>query len=143
MPYIIDNITANTIDVKTEINLRGESLGPKYKVYTALLTQTGTDAPVANVLENTLGGEIVWSYQGVGQYFGELTNAFPLNKTGCFIGGNSSQSNCPSFIASTLGEFHPLSGSVIYVQCSGVEFTPDYYTNDALSNTMIEIRVYN
>lgn len=27
-----------------------------YKVYTALLTQTGTDAPVATVLENTLGG---------------------------------------------------------------------------------------
>lgn len=27
----------------------------KYKVYTALLTQSGTDAPVATVLENTLG----------------------------------------------------------------------------------------
>ena len=32
-----------------------------YKVYTALLTQSGTNAPVATVLENTLGGEIVWS----------------------------------------------------------------------------------
>lgn len=29
-------------------------LKPKYKVYTALLTQTGTDTPVAIVLENTI-----------------------------------------------------------------------------------------
>ena len=32
-----------------------EAATPKYKVYTALLTQSGTDAPVATVLENTLG----------------------------------------------------------------------------------------
>ena len=36
-----------------------------YKVYTALLTQTGTNAPVATVLENTLGGTPVWSYDKV------------------------------------------------------------------------------
>ena len=33
-----------------------------YLVYTALLTQSGTDAPVATVLENTLGGTVTWSY---------------------------------------------------------------------------------
>lgn len=52
-----------------------------YKVYTALLTQTGTDAPVATVLENTLGGEIVWSYDGFGSYIGSLNGAFTENKT--------------------------------------------------------------
>ena len=30
-----------------------------YKVYTALLTQSGTDAPVATVLENTLTDDII------------------------------------------------------------------------------------
>lgn len=54
-----------------------------YKVYTALLTQSGTDAPVATVMENTLGGTVVWSYAGVGQYVGTLTGAFPAGK--CFI----------------------------------------------------------
>lgn len=57
---------------------------PKYKVYTALLTQTGTDAPVATVLENTLGGEIYWSRNSAGNYIGTLNDAFPEGKTVCF-----------------------------------------------------------
>ncbi len=52
-----------------------------YKVYTALLTQTGTDAPVATVLENTLGGTVVWTRSSAGVYVGTLTNGFTLNKT--------------------------------------------------------------
>lgn len=44
--------------------------------YVALLTQTGTDAPVAVVLENTLGGDLVWTRDGTGNYFGTLLNAF-------------------------------------------------------------------
>lgn len=39
-----------------------------YKVYTALLTQTGTDAPVATVLENT-GNFGNWTYGGGGTYY--------------------------------------------------------------------------
>lgn len=38
--------------------------------------------PVAIVIENTLGGTVVWSYSGVGQYVGTLLGAFPLIKTG-------------------------------------------------------------
>ena len=38
-----------------------------YNIYTALLTQSGTAAPVATVLENTIGN-ITWVYEGVGQY---------------------------------------------------------------------------
>ena len=51
------------------------------KVYKALLTQTGTSAPVATVIENTLGGVVVWSYQGVGSYNSTLSGAFTENKT--------------------------------------------------------------
>lgn len=51
-----------------------------YKVYSALLTQSGTDAPVATVLENTLGGTPVFSYVGVGEYRLTLTGAFPQLK---------------------------------------------------------------
>jgi len=54
------------------------------KVYVALLTQSGTDAPVATVLKNTLGGTVVWTYDAVGQYNGTLANAFTLNKTAIF-----------------------------------------------------------
>ncbi len=55
-----------------------------YLVYTALLTQSGTDAPVATVLENTLGGTVVWSYSDVGRYVGTLSGAFTSNKTAIF-----------------------------------------------------------
>ncbi len=44
--------------------------GASYLVYTALLTQSGTDAPVATVLENTLGVTVTWSYGNVGSYTG-------------------------------------------------------------------------
>ena len=42
------------------------------KVYRALLSQSGTDAPVATVLENTLVGEVVWTYDNEGFYTATL-----------------------------------------------------------------------
>lgn len=52
-----------------------------YLVYRALLTQSGTDAPEAVVLENTLGGTVVWTRSIAGTYIGTLTGAFPTAKT--------------------------------------------------------------
>ena len=47
------------------------------KVYRALLTQTGTAAPTATVLQNTLGGTLVWTRLNVGEYKATLASAFP------------------------------------------------------------------
>ena len=55
------------------------------KVYVALLSQSGTDAPVATVLKNTLGGVPVWSYNSTGDYTATLAGAFTANKTAVFI----------------------------------------------------------
>jgi hypothetical protein len=60
-------------------DLGGGSSG--YLSYVALLTQSGTDAPIATVLGNTLGGTVVWTRLGVGWYAGTLAGAFTLNKT--------------------------------------------------------------
>jgi len=57
-----------------------------YKSYVALLSQSGTAAPTAVVLENTLGGTVVWTRQNVGEYIATLLGAFTLNKTVCFTG---------------------------------------------------------
>lgn len=73
MPLNVDSLNAGTI------SQNGEPVKP-YKVYTALLTQSGTDAPVATVLENTLGGDVVWTRDGTGQYRGTLNGAFTFNK---------------------------------------------------------------
>lgn len=55
--------------------------GASYLVYTALLTQSGTSAPVATVLENTLGGTVVWTRESAALFYGTLSGAFTLNKT--------------------------------------------------------------
>lgn len=58
-----------------------EATAGQPKVYRALLTQTGVAAPVATILENTLGGTPVWSYIGTGNYNATLVGAFPSGKT--------------------------------------------------------------
>lgn len=43
-----------------------------YKVYTALLSQSGGDPPTGTVLQNTLGVNVTWTYINPGVYFGTL-----------------------------------------------------------------------
>lgn len=52
----------------------------RVKKYVALLTQSGTSAPVATVLENTLSGTPVWSRGSTGQYVLTLASEFPAGK---------------------------------------------------------------
>jgi hypothetical protein len=77
MPLVVDTFKAGTIDATQSITINGESVGPKYKVYVALLTQTGSSAPTAIVLENTLGGDVIWSRTSDGVYYATLVGAFP------------------------------------------------------------------
>lgn len=60
--------------------------GLGYLVYKALILQSGTNAPTVNILTNTIGA-IVWQYDSVGYYIGELAGAFPTQKTFCLTGG--------------------------------------------------------
>lgn len=80
--------------IRKELNLIRTNLcyvmgnfAPSYKVYTALLTQSGTDAPIATVLENTLGGTVVWTRADVGNYIAELSGGFDSTKTFTLITG--------------------------------------------------------
>ena len=72
-----------------EWNTHSQSWLAKPKVYRALLTQSDTDAPVATVLENTLGGTPVWNYEDPGTYNSTLTGAFPVGKTFLSLSGNN------------------------------------------------------
>lgn len=71
---ILNGILQDTADTLVGV-------GVQPKVYKAILNQTGTDAPVATVLVNTLGGTVVWTRGDVGAYIGTLVAAFPGNKT--------------------------------------------------------------
>ena len=108
-----------------------------YKVYTALLSQSGTNAPVATVLENTLGGDVVWSREDAGIYIANSNSLFTENKTTIDFG--------------ILNLVDAVNGQIIISD----EVTPNenefqIYTRDinfsnvdGLSNIKIEIRVYN
>ena len=65
-----------------------------YTVYTALITQAGTDAPVATVLQNTTSGTFTYARTGGGNYTitasGDL---FTVDKTIVFLNGGSSENN--------------------------------------------------
>ena len=106
---------------------------PSYKVYTALLTQSGTDAPVATVLENTLGGDIVWSRGGEGYYIATSSGLFTIDKTVVFIE--------PSSNLAITGYFQVNNKTINTVEIATVVTIGT--ADNGLYKTSIEIRVYN
>lgn len=122
----------------TRVETLETSTEPKYKVYTALLTQSGTDAPVATVLENTLGGTVVWSRTNPGEYVATLVGAFTENKT--FL-------NNP-IINNIEGRLNQLNLQILdtnSIRIIGGEdlVSLEPVTDGYLSGDQIEIRVYN
>ena len=80
--------TANSIDIfagKTGVWSLVTSSAPAgnvaVKTYRALLSQAAGAAPTATVLENSLGGTVVWARGSAGTYTGTLTGAFTSAKT--------------------------------------------------------------
>lgn len=115
------------------VSLANETIKP-YKVYTALLTQAGTNAPVANVLENTLG-EVSFSYSSIGYYIIESDGLFIQDKT--YFSGASSNYGSDSV---TLNFNYQNNSSINLVTFDvGTQQSLD----DALYLSPIEIRVYN
>jgi hypothetical protein len=102
-----------------------------YQVYTALISQTGTNAPTVIVLENTIGN-IVWTRTTTGNYSGTLVGAFPEDKTGFLIAKED--------IYIVLFQ----RGDDDFVSISSVApFAPFANADGRLTKAMIEIRVYN
>lgn len=77
-------VGVNTSADRLEFSTDGSdvvTVGEPCKRYVALLNQSGTDAPVATVLENGLSGTVVWEYVATGRYTATLSGAFPSGKT--------------------------------------------------------------
>ena len=123
--------TANQVVIKSQL----DAVARPYKVYTALLSQAGTNAPTIIVLENTLGATISMARQNTGHYRTTISiGNFPANKTFKFIqNGNYTitkqqiltaavQVNTPSFD--------------MYTEVDGVK------TDNVLQNAAYEIRIY-
>jgi hypothetical protein len=92
--------------------------------YKALLTQTGTNAPTATVMQNGLGGTPVWSYDDIGVYSGTFAGAFdgvvkPYSALQVRVNG--------------------INSDTIVVETFNPDNSP---ANNQLVNTYIEIEVY-
>lgn len=108
-----------------------------YKVYSALLTQAGTDAPVAIVLENTLGVTFTWNYIATGNYSIDADSGTPFtaDKTTVIV-GSTPDSGSPG-----IGTFGTRTDTQIQIwtRISGNGLARN---NDYLHQTFFEIRVY-
>lgn len=130
-------VTASPATVSTELVTKGQldANSRPYKVYTALLSQSGTSAPTATVLENTLGGSIVWTRNNIGQYVGTLTGAFTDQKTIIFV--NRSNPAATAFDTN-------MAANVININTVGyTTFSNSAYVDGQTNSASIEIRVYN
>ncbi|WP_035644756.1 hypothetical protein [Flavobacterium sp. ASV13] len=115
--------------IRSQLSSAGKS--QNYKVYTAILNQTGTNAPIATILENTMSSDIIFEYTSKGTYSGTLTNAFPEGKT-FFI---------------TTAPNTPGSGNIFYIgrvdnNTITLSFRKSMTAFDEIVNAMMEIRVY-
>lgn len=104
-----------------------------YSSYTAILTQTSTNAPVATVMSSNLTGTFTWARTGVGVYtLTASTATFTAGKTILFLNAGSS----PSLIT---GE--KTSDTVLtiktFIPSNGVA------TDAAITNGAFEVRIYS
>jgi hypothetical protein len=108
------------------------------KVYVAKVVFSGTSAPTATVLENTLGGTPVWTRESQGTYRVTLASAFTLAKT--FVSHNQVYPGTPnnslqSVNIHTSADFIGISNNIIDNNL--------FQTADITADAMyIEIRVY-
>lgn len=101
-----------------------------YTSLVQLLTQTGTNTPVATEVYNNTGETFTWSYVSTGVY--RITSAgtpFTVNKTVVFLNAGSDTSNQPPIEWSRVGD------NIIEVISSGV--------NGRLTNGSFEVKIYN
>ena len=104
-----------------------------YKVYTALLSQSGTGAPVATILENTIPGfSITPSRSFTGLYQLKCTPSLDINKVYFDV------INTQLFSGFIISKEITVEGIIQISTKNGS--TP---TDGILSRTPIEIRVYN
>ena len=136
------NYLSSTLD-----NFKAKLLG--YRTYKAMLTQTGSDAPVAAVLENSLKLDITYEYDSPGIYYaytGNLLFGSPFQtidgrKVEVFITPQAVVNISPS--VDTLSAY-PVFFNVIDIVTWNNDLAD--YVDQILGgycSTVLEIRVYN
>lgn len=112
------------------LNGIGQSGSGSYKKYVALMNQSGGNAPVAILLENTIGGSPSWIRNAQGDYSIIISDAFPdANKVVVIPGASGTPNSAVSFLIAVLDS-------------STIEFFSSDGNDGKMVNLPIEIRVY-
>lgn len=100
-----------------------------YQSYASLISQTGTDDPISNVLDNSLNLGIIWTRESTGKYLGTLDRSIDIGKTVIFF-------STPSSHTGVRGEL--VSDNQIRLELqSGINAFADNF-----ENLSFELRVY-
>jgi hypothetical protein len=129
---IIQSASASNVTIDTDLVVNGDNNIRPYRVYSAILSQSGTNAPTAVVLENTIG-DIFLSREGIGDYHISSNSLFTVDKTSISCNG--------------IGD---TNGGIVFAVVGGVGFcqlitrtNAGITSDDILFKSFIEIRVYN
>jgi hypothetical protein len=127
-----DGIYTDNLVVYGKVN--GIPVDPPYYRYTAILNQSGTANPTADVKESSFG-DIVWTRQNQGEYEGAIQNW----DLGAILGSELTvMINNVNFDGVISAQYVPSNNTIdIFTTQIGVGFVDNY-----LVNTTIEIRYY-
>jgi len=116
--------------------------GAPYLVYSAIITQSNTDAPVPTVLQNTLGGNITFTRTGTGDYRINSSNLFGNNGNKCFIilGSNREPAIVGGTVSTLITRYS--SDSQIYLFSMNSALNSFVEGFGAIYQLALEIRVY-
>jgi hypothetical protein len=105
-----------------------------YKVYSVLLTQESTDAPVPVILESTLDELPTWSYESQGYYI--LTFPFPIDQQKVFF------TISPNVSTAKSAQVFIVDGNSLGVYTYTDNGTTTPTLDDYLDNTPFEVKIY-
>ena len=107
------------------------------KVYLALVSQSGTGAPTATVLENTLGESVSFTRSNVGLYLISGDSGFNIDKTMKQFAAGAASSDQSVTATFTIPSGGPNAGKIeMYI------FINNSRSDSALSRSALEILVY-
>lgn len=149
--YIPDGISLTASNVQGALDQLVNRIF-SYKIYTALLTQSGTASPVATILENSFDNTPIWTRDSLGTYIMTSTGIYENGKT--FIPGVSLAEDGSSFTYIMVGSagslvgqytFYYGSANEIYLETQDNAGDPIEFSSLFENGTSIpfEIRKYN
>lgn len=141
-----------TVGITTEDFAASIMPPPTYKVYTALLTQSGTSNPIINEISDNIGLNVSFTRSSAGMYsanLGAVTTVLPISKTiiicsppGLYAGGPNLYA-IPTTYFSFGGPNVYLNLNIYYVDSLGNQTAADVLSAAAYKSLYLEIRVYN